>query len=53
MTAMDTINTRYGKGTMKLASAGIAGQNRIWTMKQERRTPAYTTRLADMPVVRM
>jgi DNA polymerase V len=52
MTAMDTINQRFGRGTMKLGSAGLTGDKSAWSMKQERRSPAYTTRLADIPVVR-
>jgi DNA polymerase V len=52
MSALDTINMRFGKGTMKMASAGLAGDRRVWSMKQERRTPAYTTRWEDMPVAR-
>jgi DNA polymerase V len=52
MSALDTINQRYGKGTMKIASAGLDGNRRVWSMKQERRTPGYTTCIADMPVAR-
>jgi DNA polymerase V len=52
MSALDTINHRYGKGTMKIASAGLDGNRRVWSMKQERRTPGYTTCIADMPVAR-
>jgi DNA polymerase V len=52
MTALDTINQRFGKGTMKMASAGLDGGRRVWSMKQERRTPAYTTDWDDMPVAR-
>jgi DNA polymerase V len=52
MSALDGINQRYGKGTMKMASAGLAGDRRAWSMKQERRTPGYTTCVADMPVAR-
>jgi DNA polymerase V len=52
MTALDTINRRFGKGTMKMASAGLAGDRRVWSMKQERRTPAYTTKWADIPVAK-
>jgi DNA polymerase V len=52
MSALDSINQRYGRGTMHLASAGVAGERRVWSMKQERRTPQYTTRIEDMPVVR-
>lgn len=52
MTTMDKINARYGKGTLQLASAGTAGDLREWSMRQERRTPQYTTRWEDMPVAR-
>lgn len=52
MSALDIINHRYGKGTMKIASAGLDGNRRVWSMKQERRTPGYTTCIADMPVAR-
>jgi DNA polymerase V len=52
MSALDAINQRFGKGTMKLASAGLGGERRVWSMRQELRTPAYTTRWADIPVAR-
>lgn len=52
MTALDALNLRYGRGTVLMASAGLAGERRAWTMKQERRTPGYTTCWADMLVVR-
>lgn len=52
MTTLDTINQRFGRGTMKMASAGLDGEQRVWSMKQERRTPAYTTNWDDMPVAR-
>ena len=52
MAALDAVNERYGRGTLKLASAGWGTTPRKWTMKQELRTPAYTTRWEDMPVVR-
>ena len=52
MTTLDELNQRYGRGTVKLASAGLAGDRRAWVMRQERRTPGYTTCWADIPVVR-
>lgn len=52
MKALDKINGRYGKGTLQMASAGTAGDAREFWMQQERRTPRYTTRWADIPVVR-
>lgn len=52
MSALDRVNGRYGKGTLSMASAGLAGERRTWEMKQERRTPRYTTQWEDMPVAR-
>lgn len=52
MSAMDGLNQRYGRGTLKMASSGLAGDKRLWSMKQQRRTPGYTTCPADMPVAR-
>ncbi|MDO8694013.1 MAG: Y-family DNA polymerase [Sheuella sp.] len=52
MQTMDAVNLRYGKSTLLLASAGLGGVNRSWSMKQERRTPQYTTRWQDIPIAR-
>jgi DNA polymerase V len=52
MCALDGLNRRYGRGTILLGSTGLQGDQRRWSMKQERRTPQYTTRWEDMPVVR-
>ena len=52
MAAMDRLNDRYGRGTVQLASAGLGGDARSWTMKQQWRTPQYTTRWEDLPVAR-
>jgi DNA polymerase V len=52
MTTLDGLNLRYGRGTVLVASAGLAGDKRAWSMKQERRTPGYTTCWGDMPLVR-
>lgn len=52
MVTMDALNKRFGRGAVFLASTGNRGEKRAWAMKQERRTPAYTTRLADLPLVR-
>ena len=55
MVAMDALNARYGRGTVKLASAGTEQESRIrpagWQMKQERRTPRYTTHWRELAVV--
>jgi DNA polymerase V len=52
MLAMDGLNDRYGRGTVQLASAGLGGEARSWSMKQQWRTPQYTTRWEDLPVAR-
>ena len=48
MTTLDGLNQRFGRGTVLMASAGLAGGRRAWVMKQERRTPAYTTCWEDI-----
>jgi len=54
MRALDGVNARYGRGALQLASAGTPEQKRSrgWRMKQERRTPGYTTRWEELAVVR-
>jgi DNA polymerase V len=52
MLALDTLNRRFGKGKVHLASSGLAGNQRTWSMRQERRTPGYTTCWADIPIAR-
>jgi DNA polymerase V len=52
MRALDGLNQRYGKGSVLMASAGLAGSKRVWSMKQERRTPGYTTSWDDVPLAR-
>jgi DNA polymerase V len=52
MAAVDRLNDRYGRGTVQLASAGLGGEARSWTMKQQWRTPQYTTCWNDLPVAR-
>lgn len=53
MGVMDALNLRYGRGTLKLAAGGIEppGERARWAMRQERRSPAYTTCWEDMLVV--
>jgi DNA polymerase V len=52
MTAMDEVNRRYGRGSLQLASAGVGAAPRSWSMKQERKTPRYTTEWDEMPIAR-
>lgn len=52
MRALDTVNDRYGKGSLIVGSAGLAGDKRDWSMRQGRRTPHYTTSWDEIPVAR-
>ena len=53
MGVMDELNQRYGRGTVKLAAGGVEepGERVRWGMRQELRSPAYTTCWEDMLVV--
>ena len=46
MTAMDSINRKMGKESIKLASEGFT---RPWKMKQGNKSPSYTTKWCDIP----
>jgi DNA polymerase V len=50
MNTLDKINKRYGKGVLFLGSQGI---QRHWNMNREMKSPAYTTRLGDLPIVKL
>jgi len=52
MHALDTLNQRYGRGTLGMASTGLTEQSRLWSMRQERLTPQYTTSWQDLPIAR-
>lgn len=53
MEAMDAVNSRFGKGTVHIASTGQSTRtDATWRMKQERRTPRYTTALDEIPIAR-
>lgn len=52
MMAMDTLNNRFGKGAVQVASAGAGRAAQNWQMRQERRTPHYTTSWEQLQTVR-
>lgn len=52
MAAMDTLNDRFGRGTVHVASTGANSASKPWQGRQDRATPHYTTRLEDIPVAR-
>ncbi len=51
MMALDHCNARFGRGTVVVAAAGQPASRRGWATKFEMRSPRYTTRLAEVPVV--
>ena len=55
MTALDALNHRFGRDSVRLGSTAMASNGAdvaVWATKQERRSPRYTTRWDEMPVVR-
>lgn len=48
MAAMDNINRKMGKASIKLASEGF---KRPWRMKQGNKSPSYTTHWEDLPAI--
>lgn len=50
MQALDGINKRYGRDTLRLASQGK--ENARWRMRREKMSPYYTTKFSDLPVAR-
>lgn len=50
MQALDAITAEHGRGAVRLAAEGIQ-TGKGWEMAQNRRSPRYTTRIEDLPVV--
>jgi len=48
MAVLDRVNQRFGRGVVRISSQD-AGED--WGMRQERKSPAYTTCWDDVPVV--
>jgi DNA polymerase V len=46
MRVIDAMNKRYGKGTVKLSQDG---SRQTWKMRQEHKSPAYTTDWDELP----
>jgi DNA polymerase V len=51
MQAMDEVNHRYGRGTLKLASAGAPKAMKLWAMRQEQLSSGFTTDWRGLAVV--
>ncbi len=53
MQALDQIDQRHGRGTVKLGSASLnTAAPPVWQMKQARRTPGYTTDWDELAIAR-
>ena len=50
MDALDACNRRWGRGAVVPGTAGF-GPQRTWSTRFDMRSPRYTTRIADIPVV--
>ncbi len=48
MQTMDFINKKYGERTVRLAAEGF---QKTWSMKRQLKTPNYTTRWSEIPLV--
>jgi DNA polymerase V len=51
MEALDACNRKLGRGVVFPAAAGIARQQKAWVTKFDMRSPRYTTRLEEVPIV--
>ncbi|MCA0188476.1 MAG: DUF4113 domain-containing protein, partial [Proteobacteria bacterium] len=49
MAAMDQINDRWGRGSVRPLATGFGGD---WRMRREKLSPAWTTRWDEVPAVR-
>jgi DNA polymerase V len=47
MNALDGLNQRFGRGTVKVSTQGAFKE---WQMKQERKSPNYTTSWDEVPI---
>lgn len=48
MRAIDGLNSRFGRGTVKVSTGGLRDE---WAMRQERKSPNYTTDWHAVPAV--
>lgn len=55
LSALDSLNRRFGKRTVFFAAEGVGGADtetgQAWAMRQQHKSPAYTTRWTDLPTV--
>ncbi len=56
MATMDELNRRFGRSSVHIGSASTTAHDtdeRSWAARQERRSPRFTTRWDEMPMVRV
>lgn len=51
MEALDACNQKRGRGVVFPAAAGIVRQRKAWVTRFDMRSPRYTTRIDEVPVV--
>ncbi len=52
MAAVDKFNLWGGRGTVRAVSMGVSGEQK-WQMRRDHKSPCYTTRIEDVPQVRI
>jgi DNA polymerase V len=52
MAAMDSVNRRFGRGSLRFGAEGPAQGQADWRMRQERRSPRMTTDWNELPKAR-
>ena len=52
MQTIDAINRQHGRGTVRLGATMSTAETQGWQMRQEQRSPRYTTCFREIPVVR-
>ena len=50
MAAMDRVNARYGRNSVFPAAIGV---ERGWRLRAAHHSPRYTTRISELPIVRV
>ncbi|WP_244437289.1 DUF4113 domain-containing protein [Aliihoeflea sp. 2WW] len=51
MDALDAVNDRFGRKSLVLASEGFSDKS--WHLRADMRTPRYTTRIAEVPILKV
>lgn len=52
MAALDTVNQRFGRNSLSVAATGVNLRAQPWEMRQERKSPDYTTDWKALPIAK-